>query len=60
MFGQRYVKVLTFSVLKSVKNMYPKRAEKCRVYTDGIQMIGEDMNAEMVEPAYTTAYFYAD
>lgn len=36
------------------------KVAQCRVYTDGIQMIGEDMNAEMVEPAYTTAYFYAD
>lgn len=36
------------------------KVARCEIYVDGIRVIGEYDEAELVEPAYTTAYFYAD
>jgi len=36
------------------------KVARCEIYVDGIRVIGEYDEAELVEPAYTTAYFYED
>ena len=36
------------------------KVARFEIYVDGIRVIGEDMGAEMVDPIYTTPWFYAD